>query len=479
MIRIVLLQPTTYMQRCNPRGFILSAFLILLLFSACKTIKPNEPHYETSKKQFTRSLSYVNIPLEIPLLVIENKINSQLKGIIYEDDSYTMPSVDDIKIRVYQNSRIGVTALGNELKFTIPLKIWAQGRYEICPVCPTIEKQTAFDVEVYFRSKVEIMKNFKFKMSTISDGFEWKSQPKISIGPINIPIASLLESSIEKQLQEVSKEIDSNVNRLIDLRSNIESLWSIAQEPILLDDSTQTWLKVEPTSLLLAPITSEKSILSVRLGLETYLETFTGNKPLLKEKKPLPELRPASRAAQDFSIQIRSELSFESATAIAKKQLVGQEFRLKKKSIRLEDIEIYGKGDLAYVKVVLSGSLKGTLFLSGIPTFNSQTNELSIEQLDYDIQSKNILVKAGSWLLNGSLQKQLQHQMRFSFDKEITSIRDDLSSRIKKTKHKNLFTLKGNLKEFKVHDVYLAEDHFDIVLDAQGNAKIIFDSADF
>jgi hypothetical protein len=42
-----------------------------------------------------------------------------------------------------------------------------------------------------------------------------------------------------------------------------------------------------------------------------------------------------------------------------------------------------------------------------------------------------------------------------------------------------LLTLNGNLKEFKVRDVYMAENHFDIVLDAQGNAKIMFDSADF
>ena len=467
------------MLRYPQRVFIICAFSILQLFSACKTIQPEEPHYETSKKQFTRSVSFVNIPLEIPLQVIENKINTQFKGVIYDDDSYTRPTADDIKIRVYQNNRIGVAAVGNELKFSIPLKIWAEGRYDPCTFCPAIEKQTVFDVEVYLRSKVEIMKNFKFQISTISDGFEWKSQPKISIGPINIPITRLLESVIDKQLQEVTKEIDSNVNGLIDLRSHIESLWSLAQEPILLDDTTQTWLKAEPKALLLAPITSNQTALSILLGLETYLETFTGNKPLLKDKKPLPDLRPANRSAQDFSIQIRSELSFEAATAIAKKQLVGQAFHFKKKTIRVDDIQIYGKGDLAYVKVVMSGSLKGALFLSGIPTFNSQTNELSIEQLDYDLQSKNVLVKAGSWLLNGALQKQLQQHMRFSFDKEITSIWDDLSNRIKKTKYKNVLTLKGNLKEFKVHDVYMSEDHFDIVLDAQGNAKIMFDSADF
>jgi hypothetical protein len=467
------------MHRHTQFVFLISALILVQLFSACKAIKPDEPLYETSKKQFTRSISYVNIPLEIPLQVIENKINAQFKGVIYDDDSYTRPTVDDVKIRVYQNNRIGVTAIGNELKFTIPLKIWAQGRYEPCAICPTIEKQTVFEVEVYLRSKVEILKNYKFRINTVSDGFEWKSQPKISIGPINVPIARLLENVIDKQLQSITKEIDSNVNGLIDLRQNIESLWSIAQDPILLDDSSQTWLKAEPKALLLAPITSNQSALSIILGLETYLETFTGNKPSLLEKKPLPDLRTATRATQDFTIQIRSELSFDVATEIAKKQLLGQEFHFKKKVVRIEDIQIYGKGDLAYVKLIMSGSLKGELFLSGIPTFNSQTNELSIEQLDYDLQSKNVLVKAGSWLLNGTLQKQLQQYMRYSFDNEISSIRNDLSSRIKKTKHKNLFTLKGNLKEFKVRDVYMAQDHFDIVLDVQGNAKIMFDSADF
>ena len=323
------------------------------------------------------------------------------------------------------------------------------------------------------------MKDYKFKINTVSDGFEWKTQPTISIGPINIPISRLLESVIDKQLQTVTKEIDSNVNGLIDLRDQIGSLWNLAQDPFLLDDSTQTWLKAEPKALLLAPITSNHSSLSIVLGLETYLETYTGKMPSLKEKKPLPDLRPANRAAQDFSIQIRSELSFEAATAIAKKQLVGEEFHFKKKVVRVDDVQIYGKGDLAYVKVIMSGSLKGELFLSGIPTFNSQTNELSIEQLDYDLHSRSVLVKAGSWLLNGTLQKQLQQNMVFSFDKEISSIRNDLSNRIKKTKYKNLLTIKGNLKEFKVRDVYMAENHFDIVLDAQGNAKIIFDSADF
>lgn len=470
------MRPVLKIYLLNRSIFVL---VLLIVWTSCKTVKPEMPSYEPSRKVYTRAISTISIPLEIPLKLIENKINAQFKGVIYDDDSYTRPTVDDVKIRVYQNNHIGVTAVGNELKFTIPLKIWAQGRFDPCSFCPEVEKQTIFDVEVYLRSKVEILKNYQFRMSTASDGFEWKSQPRIAIGPINIPIGRLLESVIDEQLQSVSKEIDKNVNGAFDLRDQVEALWKVAQEPLLLDDSTQTWLRAEPKALLLAPITGDANSLNIILGLETYLETFTGRKPEPPASNPMPDLRLAGRGGQDFSIQIRSELGFDAATSIAKKQLVGQEFHFKKKTIKVEDIEVYGKGDLAYVRLVLSGSLKGELFLSGIPTYNSETNEFSIAQLDYDIHSRSVLVKAASWLLNGTLQKQLQQQMHFSFDQEVSSIRNDLTKRLKSTSYKKVFTVKGNLKAFKVRDIFVADDHFDIVLDANGNAKILLESADF
>jgi hypothetical protein len=461
---------------------VIRSFALLLFLSAlfsCTSIKTEAPTYEASRKTYSRTLSTINIPFDVPLKLIENKINAQFKGVIYDDDSYTRPTADDIKIRVYQNNHISVGAVGNELRFTIPLKIWAQVRFDPCSFCPEVEKQTIFDVEVYLRSKVEILKNYQFRISTSSDGFEWKSQPRIAIGPINIPIGRLLESVIDEQLQSVTKEIDRNVNGAIDLRDQIEVLWKTAQTPMLLDDSTQTWLRAEPKALLLAPITSDAANLHVSLGLETYLETYTGKKPNAPAHTPLPDLRMAGRGGSDFIIQIRSELGFDAATEIAKKQLVGQVFNYKKKAVKVEDIQIYGKGDLAYVRLVLSGSVKGELFLSGIPHFNSETNEFSIDQLDYDINTRSVLVKAASWLLSSTLKNQLQQKMHFSFDKEVSGIREDLSTRLKSTKYKNLFSVKGKLGSFKVRDIYVADTHFDIVLDANGDARILIESADF
>jgi hypothetical protein len=88
-------------------------------------------------------------------------------------------------------------------------------------------------------------------------------------------------------------------------------------------------------------------------------------------------------------------------------------------------------------------------------------------------------VKAASWLLSSTLKNQLQQKMHFSFDKEVSGIREDLSTRLKSTKYKNLFSVKGKLGSFKVRDIYVADTHFDIVLDANGDARILIESADF
>jgi hypothetical protein len=452
---------------------------IIFIYAGCKSIQPEAPNYPAARKTFTRTTSGINIPVEIPLSIIEERLNKQFRGVLYDDDSYTRPTNDDVKIKVYQNNRIAVGASGDQLLFTVPLKIWAQARWKACSFCPEIEKQTIFDVEVYLKSKVEVLKNYQFRMTTSADGFEWKSAPTISLGPIDIPIARLLEGVLQKQLTNITKEIDKGVNSAVDLKSQISDLWNMAQNPILLDDSTKTWMVIEPRAIQLAPITSNKQNMLINLGLETFIETKTGTKPPDKPKSVLPDLKLTPQPANDFSINVQSILGFTEATAIAKRAVLGKTFAWKKKVVKVEDIEIYGKGDLAYIRLLLSGSAKGELFLFGYPKFDGSNNTLYFDQLDYDINTKSALIRAANWMVGSTIQKQLQNQLVFSFDNEVKGIRKDLETQLKKYSYKKLFTITGAITDFSIKDIYVADDHFDVHLNANGRASLKLDGIDF
>jgi len=119
------------------------------------------------------------------------------------------------------------------------------------------------------------------------------------------------------------------------------------------------------------------------------------------------------------------------------------------------------------------------LFLFGYPKFDGSNNTLYFDQLDYDINTKSALIKAANWMVGSSIQKQLQNQLVFSFDKEVKEIRKDLESRLKKYSYKKLFTISGVINDFSIKDIYVADDHFDVYLNANGRATLKLDGIDF
>lgn len=448
-------------------------FLWLGANFSCKTVKAPEPEYVASTKRFRSVLSTVNLPIELPIRLIEEQVNKKVGSLLYEDNSYTSPAADNLKMIVLRKKPIKLSVSGGDLVFSVPVNIWAMGRWEPCSFCPSVEKETRFDLDVFLRARPEIRKDYSFALGARSGGFEWKNKPVISLGPINVPIDRLLEDVIEEQLSSVSRDIDRQVNSAINLRSEIEKLWSVAQEPVLLDDSTQTWLQMNPTALVMAPVSSNKESILMQFGLESYIEGHIGRKPDPIEKKLLPELRQSAKSSPGFTVQVRAILGFTEASEIAARQMMGQEFTYGKRKLRVEGISVYGKGERAIVHLVVSGSLKGEFYLSGRPVYNTATDELSLEELDYDIQTRNVLVKAGSWLLSSTFRNLLQEKLRFSFASEMNAIRGSLSDALRNYQYKGLFRINGALQKMEVQDIYVGENQFDIALNLLGNAKLV------
>ena len=66
-------------------------------------------------------LSYLNIPVNLKLSVLESIINSQLTGLLYEDKDFN--DGDRMKVKVFKKNPIKLIGKDNELKYKIPLSI--------------------------------------------------------------------------------------------------------------------------------------------------------------------------------------------------------------------------------------------------------------------------------------------------------------------------------------------------------------------
>ena len=110
-----------------------TSFLLLIisiLFSGCNatqkiaSLKP-EPD-DASPLIYDNTVSYINMPIQIKLRDVENKINSTLTGLIYEDSNI---EDDDIAIKIWKQAPIQLDNINGKIKTLLPLK--AQVKYRI------------------------------------------------------------------------------------------------------------------------------------------------------------------------------------------------------------------------------------------------------------------------------------------------------------------------------------------------------------
>jgi len=446
--------------------------LLMLLVGACKTLKAPEPEYLKNAEQYVPKTSEIELPVSITYKELSAYLNKSMGTVVYEDRSYTVPEEDDLQLVVRRNTSVKAAQSGSDVLITLPLSIWSKARWSPCSFCPKPEKEFTFDVDVFVKARPSIDKSYVFKANLSSEGFQWKKKPVLELGPFDIPISGMVEKPLDKQIKESVAATEKEINNAFNLKSEITRLWNTAAEPLLLDSASSTWLIIRPQKLFLQPISMGSQGITFTIGAEANVNTYTGVKPSRAVLPPLPDLVFRTERSNKFLVEVVSEIGFEDATLMAEKELKGQEFSVGKKKIKIEGVSVYGKGRKAYVHVIFSGRVKGAFYLSGVPAFDPEKEELYFENFDYDIQSKNLLLKSSQWLLDETLRSTLQKKLRFPAKETLSAIRKSLDEQLNNSVYFDQIVLNGKLNKFNVQGIYLTEKAFRAVISINGTAEI-------
>jgi len=454
-------------------------FLSFLFLTACKTIEAPKPIANEKLAEYSPALSFVQLPVSIPLSSINQLVNQKMGGLVYEDRSYTQPTTDDYQLIVMRKSSVTSVFDGKEIRITIPLNIWAKAQWKACSICPGLEKETTFDIDVYVRSKPELKNDFSFRLNLKSDGFDWKKKPVISLGIVDIPIERLLQKPLETQLEKTIKDVEKEIAASFDLRTEVNRLWNACQEPNLIDAETETWLTIEPQQLFTTGLSEQKGSINMVLGASAFVGTVSGNRPANNKLIALPPLQLVQKLPEDFRVQVQSRISYEALTLQVKKAIVGQEFVQGKKRIKVEDIAMSPLANRLLIQVVFSGSAKGRIFLSGIPAYDASKGELYFKELDLDIESRSLLLNTASWLAHTTLQNALEKQLRYPVSDYLNSVKQELDQKIKAMGSNNAYRLTGAIDHFLLQGIYMRETELQLVLNANGKINLKIQKFDF
>ena len=111
----------------------------------------------------------------------------------------------------------------------------------------------------------------------------------------------------------------------------------------------------------------------------------------------VPPIGAASRQ-QGFSIFLDALLNYDSLSNILNRHIANKEFDFNKGPVKkkfiIQDCKLYGTGnEKLIIKVNFTGTDNGTFYLTGKPVYDKETHFLEVKNIDFDIKSKNALLK--------------------------------------------------------------------------------------
>jgi hypothetical protein len=199
-----------------------------------------------------------------------------------------------------------------------------------------------------------------------------------------------------------------------------------------------------------------------------------GPEPAAQPVRPLPGLKQANTFDKTFRIALNADVFYKDLQAVAAPQLLNRQFDSGGNSVIIKAFELSGNGDKLVVKLETEGSLDGVLYLTARPVFNPQTNVFSVEDVDFDMQTRSLLLKSADWFLHGTIREMIREKLNMNLTRQLEQSRELAAKALSRMQLMEHVFLKCNIKDLKFKDVLVLQDKISIQVYTEGESAILF-----
>ncbi len=445
--------------------FFLLIFFILFSFS-CKTAKaPIRPaaSYEELKKT---ELSRINIPVSVHIGQMETSLNQEMDAIFVGDNQLFGNDQQDFELKVTKADRLRLDVTTDAVSYAVPLNLFVKKDFGIGQI------NADGAVILNFKTSFEIQSDWTLKTETVLEKYDWIKTPKLDLGIIQLPIASVANRLVDRSRTKIADIIDTQIRENFILKDYVDEAWKRLQEPIPASIENQLWVTMKPASIGMTGLEKAGSVVSATLVIQSLAEASIGNRPETPVLKPLPAFIPVDQAKGDFSINLFTAIPLDSLEALVKDIVIGETYKSGKRSVTVEDLEIYGQNNKLVVNTILSGDYKGSIYMIGTPFYNEKKNQLEIDDLKYELSTKNFIQKSMGWLFQNKIEKTIEETMRYPLEENMSEYKAILNDALSEYPITSGMVLRGNMEELSIGETYVSKDLIHVVIRSGGELEL-------
>lgn len=440
-------------------------FLLISFIAFCQA---NDPVYTLPKIK-----SNITLPVSLPISEINSLINQSVKGVLYEDQSYTDNNNDQFKVKVEKQRDIAIKALtGNRLMISVPLKIWADKGYGTFGYY--VYKDTNFNLVMNFITTISASADWRLNTKTTTAGFAWTQKPVLDYGKIKIPIAPLIENVLKEQQTKFTTIIDQQIKSQFNLQPYLVMAWNQFSKPINVSEEYNTWLKITPQSTYMSPLQVFQDKIKTTIAIDLYSETYVGQIPLAtNDVNTVPNFLLKPDLPNVFNLQTTANISFDEATRIAKQQFLNKEFAMSSedKKVKITDISVYQEKENIVIEAHTTGEVNGIAFIKGKPFYDAVNHKIKLNVTDFNLKTKNFFQKVLTVLFEGKIRRMIENDYGIPLLDIENSSRKSMMDNFNKEYFKGI-RLQGNVLGLKPTQFLLSERYITIVIDTKAQLQM-------
>jgi hypothetical protein len=457
---------------------LLSISIISILICSCSTSKKIEalkplPSNDAPMVYKTKT-SFVNMPLEITLKEIENQLNKSMTGQIYDDSNL---EDDKTEMKIWKTAPIKLIEENGKIKTILPLKIWAKFKYGTDFMSLNDTREINLNGTITMVSEVKLS-NWKMSTNSKIEDFSWSESPSILVAGKNVPITYIINPTLSIFKSKIAKKIDEAIESSCDFKPYVLDVLEKMSTPFLTSEVYQTWFKLIPIEVYVTDAVLGKSKINMDLGLKCNMQTMVGVKPKSTFDRNAIQFKPVTSVPNKVMANVVAISTYESASQIITSNFQGKEFAAGSRKIVIQKVEMWQKDGKIIIALDMTGSMNGTIYLSGIPNYNAITKEIYFDQMDYVLNTKGVLTKTANWLLQGVILKKIQENCRYSIKENLDEGKKSLLPYLNNFSPMKGVFVNGTLNDFEFEKVEVTDKAMIAFITTTGKMNVKIDGMD-
>ncbi|TVP78335.1 MAG: DUF4403 family protein [Gemmatimonadales bacterium] len=226
------------------------------------------------------------------------------------------------------------------------------------------------------------------------------------ITPLRIDVTGTVLDGVASALEDRLPEVDRRVAE-VDLASRLQDVWDRIGEPVELTDDV--WLQIRPEAVVHGGTRGEGTTLRLDVGMRARPRIVLGPRPE-HEPSSLPSLETGS-VPDTARIHMEGHLHHQETSRLLGRELEGESLELGGNLLRIRDVEVLGIGaGRIALEISFEGAARGRIYLVGRPELDREARVIRVPDLDFDLQTRNVLAGGLAWIARDELVRLLREQ---------------------------------------------------------------------